>query len=1095
MITEFLADNKAGLSDEDGEKSDWIEIRNPNAFAVTLNGWKLSDSGATWVFPDMQIEPGEYLLVFASGKNRRDPAAPLHTNFKLDADGESLALRRPDGTFASAFAYPAQRTDISCFVDTNGVAAFFPTPTPGAVNGASVEGFVEVPAFSVTRGFFTTTQSVAITSVTPGATIRYTTNKSTPTETNGNIYTGPLTVSATTVVRACAFKTNMLTSASVTQTYLFLNDVLNQVYATNTAPSGWPVDGATTLNGQEMRYGFNSSVMSKYTTQQLIDGLRQIPTISIVTDQANLTGKTTGIYSNAFGEGIDWERPASAEYIKADGTPGFQINCGLRLRGGYSRNAGYPKHGFRLFFRSAYGKGSLSFPLHTSGTTDFESIDLRTEENYHYANDFTGSQNTAVHEVFSRDLQALVGKPTTHSSAVQLYVNGQYWGLYQTEERPQQDYGATYFGGTSDDYDAVQTAGASNNYYFEMSNGTVDAWQQTWTLARTCASNPSNENYFKILGCNEAGVRDPALPVYIDPASLAGTMLLYYYIGDGDAVLSAFLGGVRANNWKGLRRRGNDQAWAFFLHDSEHTVQRGSWRDQRVGAYISQLSDSNRSNFLYSNPEWIFEDLAANPEFRIKIADVAQKYFLNAGPLSGPLPLVDFNARAAEIDKAIIPDMARWGQTSSVQTYSGWQAQLTGIRTNFIPGRAASIINQLKARGFYPGVSPPTFSQRGGRVASGYQLTLSAPGQTGTIYVTTDGSDPRAVGGAAAGQAYIAPIPITSAVQVRTRFRSSVGEWSALDEAGFAIAPPAAAGSLVVSKFDYHPVDATTAETAAGYTGTDFEYIELMNISADAVDLRDVQITGGVTFSFASSTFRTLAPGARVLVVGNVAGFELRHGTGLPVAGAYSGNLSNGGELVRVAGSGGQIVQFTYDDAAPWPAEADGNGYALVLKNPNSNPDPNVAANWRATHQPGGQPGAEDPSRVVVWRNANFSVSDLADASKETDVWGDGADPDHDGLPNLMEFALGGDPNAGATAGRPVVDAAAGKLMLTYVRSKVALEEVALSAVCADDAGGPWAGAGVTEEILSDNGTTQTVRASVDASGARKFLRLRVTRL
>jgi hypothetical protein len=1094
-ITEFLADNKFGLSDEDGEKSDWIEIRNPNVFAISLNGWRLADSGATWVFPGVQLEPREYLVVFASDKNRRDPAAPLHTNFKLGSDGETLALKRPDGTTARTFEFPAQRTDISCAVDADGVAAFFPVPTPGAANGASVAGFVEEPAFSVTRGFFTTTQSVTINSATSGATIRYTTDKSTPSEANGIVYTGPVTVSGTTILRACAFKSGMLSSATVTESYLFPADILGQVYASNAAPPGWPVPGASTLNGQVMRYGFNSSVKARFTTQQLIDGLREIPTISIVTDQANLTGEATGIYSNAFYEGIDWERPASAEYINADGTPGFQINCGLRIRGGYSRYSSYAKHGFRLFFRSVYGKGSLNFPLHTSGTTEFESIDLRTEQNYHYANDPSGSQNTAVHEVFCRDLQTLVGKPTTRSRAVQLYVNGQYWGLYQTEERAQQDYGADYFGGSSDDYDVVQTAGVSNNYYYEMSNGTADAWLQTWTLARACAANPTNENYFKLLGRNAAGVRDAALPVYIDPDGLAGSMLLYYYIGDGDAVVSQFRGDVEANNWRGMRDRVSGGPWIFFFRDCEHAIQRSGWVDQRVSRYVSSLSHANRSNFLFSNPEWIFEDLAANPEFKLKIADVAQKYFLNAGPLSGPLPTTILNYRIAEIDRAIIPDMARWGQGASTQSYAQWLSQVSNISSNFIPGRAASIIAQLKERGFYPSVPPPFFSRRGGRVEAGYQLTLSTPGQTGTTYVTTDGSDPRAIGGAPAGQAYTAPIVINAYTQVRTRFRSSAGEWSALDEAAFSVAPPAAAGNLVVSKFDYHPVDATTDEVAAGYTGTDFEYIELLNISGDDVNLRDVQITTGVTFSFADSAIRTLAPGGRVLVVGNVAGFESRHGTGLPVAGAFSGNLNNSGELVRVAGTNGQIVQFTYDDIAPWPVEADGEGFALVLKNPSSNPDPNVAANWRVSHQPGGKPGAEDPTRVVVWRNAHFSTDDLADPSKEVTVWGDAADPDRDGLPNLMEFGLDGDPNAGAATVRPVVDMAAGKLTLTYTRSKAAIEEVAFTAVCSGEAGGPWTSAGVTEEILSDNGATQTVRASVDASGAKKFLRLRVTRL
>src|SRR5687767_1087282 len=98
IISEFMASNQSTLADEDGEFSDWIEVHNPTESAVNLNGWALRDGGATWNFPAMTLDAGGYLLVFASDKNRRDPAGRLHTNFKLTADGEYLGLIRPDNT-------------------------------------------------------------------------------------------------------------------------------------------------------------------------------------------------------------------------------------------------------------------------------------------------------------------------------------------------------------------------------------------------------------------------------------------------------------------------------------------------------------------------------------------------------------------------------------------------------------------------------------------------------------------------------------------------------------------------------------------------------------------------------------------------------------------------------------------------------------------------------------------------------------------------------------------------------------------------------------------------------------------------------------
>ena len=99
-ITELLAGNSTGLTDEHGESSDWIDIQNTAAEAMSLAGYALTDSIADqdkWLFPDVELGAGEYLVVFASGKDRIDDAAHLHTNFKLAEDGEYLALVAPGG--------------------------------------------------------------------------------------------------------------------------------------------------------------------------------------------------------------------------------------------------------------------------------------------------------------------------------------------------------------------------------------------------------------------------------------------------------------------------------------------------------------------------------------------------------------------------------------------------------------------------------------------------------------------------------------------------------------------------------------------------------------------------------------------------------------------------------------------------------------------------------------------------------------------------------------------------------------------------------------------------------------------------------------
>ncbi|MEO7317398.1 MAG: chitobiase/beta-hexosaminidase C-terminal domain-containing protein, partial [Chthoniobacteraceae bacterium] len=897
VLNEFLADNGSGLLDEDGSKQDWIEIYNPNSFAASANGWKLVNGITEWVFPNVQIEGGAYLVVFASAKNRVVPGANLHTNFKLDPAGEYLALKKPDGSIATEFApaYPAQRTDVSGGLAA-GTPAFFLTPTPGATNGASVTGFVKDTVFSVNRGFYTATQNVAITCATAGAQIRYTTDNSTPTTTTGTVYSAPVAVSATTVLRARAFLAGFAPSNTDTQTYLFVADVPNQ----GPAPAGWP---ATGVNGQALRYGFSPTLKAQYTAQQLTNALNQIPSFSIVTDQPNLTDATTGIYVNALLKGDAWERESSVELLNPDGSDGFHINCGLRIRGGYSRNDQFAKHSFRFFFRSQYGKGKLKHPLFgNTGADEFQTIDLRSEQNYSWAND-GGTENTAVREAFCRDVFGTMGQATTRSRYYHVYLNGQYWGLFMTEERAQEDYGATYFGGASDDYDVVQTSNHTL-FTYELASGSIDAWQQTWNLARACAANPTNANYFALLGRDASGVRVPAMPVYIDPEHLAAYMVLHYYTGDGDGPLSNFLGMNRANNWRGFRNRLTDAGWRFFPHDCEHTLLAPSWVNAR--ATNNTTTGTNRTSFTYSNSEWIHEDLATNAEFKLKIADVAQRHLLNGGALASAKAQAIFDARAALIGQAIVADCTRWGTSATNHTLAQWNARLANIRTNFFPTRAATVIAALRTRGFYPAVDPPTFSQRGGQVAPGFALTLSQSAQTGAIYYTLDGTDPRAIGGAAVGTLYSAPIVVNSPMRARARFRSSAAVWSALDEVTFTIYPPATSANLVVSKLHYHPPGPTPAENTADFTTDDhFEFIELLNIGATMLDLTNVTLSDAVTFAFSGSSITALAPGARVLVAANAGAFAMRYGSGLPVAGVFAGSFHNSGDFVRVLGAVG----------------------------------------------------------------------------------------------------------------------------------------------------------------------------------------------
>ncbi len=142
LISEFMAANANGLKDGDGETSDWIEIANAGDERVNLEGFRLTDDASDpmrWVFPDVSIAPGQYLLVFASGKGQTAGDSELHTGFRMKASPDFLALLRPNGRALTQFKpYPEQRNDVSYGLGSDDEVGFLETPTPGAANSPSL---------------------------------------------------------------------------------------------------------------------------------------------------------------------------------------------------------------------------------------------------------------------------------------------------------------------------------------------------------------------------------------------------------------------------------------------------------------------------------------------------------------------------------------------------------------------------------------------------------------------------------------------------------------------------------------------------------------------------------------------------------------------------------------------------------------------------------------------------------------------------------------------------------------------------------------------------------------------------------------------
>jgi hypothetical protein len=278
---------------------------------------------------------------------------------------------------------------------------------------------------------------------------------------------------------------------------------------------------------------------------------------------------------------------------------------------------------------------------------------------------------------------------------------------------------------------------------------------------------------------------------------------------------------------------------------------------------------------------------------------------------------------------------------------------------------------------------------------------------------------------------------------------------------------PAVAGKLVISELMYHPSAPTSAEIAAGYADAEeFEFVELQNISASTLDLTGVKFTAGISFSFTANT--QIAAGARLVLPRNSAAFALRYGSGIPLAtGEYGpgSKLDNAGELLVLANAqGGDILRFTYGDSSPWPEEADGDGYSLVLRRPGTNPDASLAGSWRLSGLLQGNAGLSDAT--------TFSGNPAGD-------------DDSNGVPNFLQYA-----SSGSTPYFPPTLSVSGGQIVFQYRKNLRAEDATLVAQTSPDLV-TWtalpAGFTVTEAPVNNGTVVVTCSGPAGPDGARFF--------
>ncbi|MDP2898335.1 MAG: lamin tail domain-containing protein [bacterium] len=825
---------------------------------------------------------------------------------------------------------------------------FLTAPTPGWQNMPGVLGYVSDVRFSVDHGFFTEPFDVVIATATEGTEVYYTLNGSKPTPETGIPYGNPITVSGTTVLRAAAFKPGCQPSKTGTQTYLFLNDAIRQDYqATLDAglPSSW--------GGTSPDYGLDPDVIGTFDQNgnptgndkfggiyaaKIRDALKAIPTLSLAMNVDDMFGPN-GIYTNSTQEGVAWERETSAELIYPDGDEGFQVNCGIRIQGGWFRShSATKKHSFRLLFKSEYGATKLTFPLFGDGAVDrFDTITLRAGANDGYTWDAAYLTEQYTRDEFGRSLQRGTGQAGAHGMFVHLYINGIYWGLYNPAERPDHSFSASYYGGDKDDWDAIHDGSPTN--------GDTAAWNQMISKCRSGLS--TNEAYQEVQGNNPDGAPNPNYPALLDATNYIDYLIVNLWGGNWDWPWK---------NWWACRDRSAESTgFKFYCWDYENTMGNNRGR--------SPL-DKNALNNDFSSAGEPHQYLKQNAEYRLLFGDRVHRLFLNGGILTPESLVPPYAELAAEIESPIIAESARWGDQhySTPLTQQEWYNERDWILKTYLPRRPAIVLQQFKDAGLYPSVPAPTFAPHGGSFTEGSQLWIKS---ANTIYYTLDGTDPREFGaGRPLGTLYEGALTLETTTLVKARAMSGAGEWSALNEALFVLDTPS---PLRITEIMYHSRAPSEAEANGTYTADDFDFIELRNTASKPIGLAGITFTDGVLFDFTKSGIHTFLPGEYVVVVKDLAAFKERYAdwATMNVAGEFlypADVLANGGEGVALKdGLGRTILSFAYDDE--WYVNTDGLGHSLVVLNESASTDAwTKKTGWRPSTNIDGSPGQDDPA-------------------------------------------------------------------------------------------------------------------------------------
>jgi hypothetical protein len=577
IINEVMARNESFLADANGNYHDWIELKNNTDQDINLKGYSLSKGpgqDTKFVFSDYDL-PAHGFAVFFADAEVDIAGTSNYVPFSISASGETLYLCDLACEELQIFETGFLGKNASSGLSENGERVFFEKPTPEETNSTDyVRRYAAPVEFSLIGGEFSSGQLLRLTAA-EGAEIYFTLDGSLPTSSD-NLYVNPIVLDSSKTVRAIAIADGQLPSVVTTHTYIV---------------------------GVE----------------------HDLPIMALSTEPEDLFGRV-GIYSNPF---LVIERPVHVEFYETDGLA-LSFDAGFEIFGGTSQKN--PQKSFAFHLRKDYGTAEINYPLFDQNeVTSFSHFLLRTSGQDTY---MTKIQDAFIHQAVKDviDIEVMDSRPCV------VYINGEYWGLYNIREKVNEDYLASHHGVDPDQVDILVWNG------FAMAGSAVDYQALVEYVATHDMRKQENYEY---------------VTSQIDIDNFIDYLIVQSYFGNTDSGNIKFWRDQNGGKWRWVLY---DMDWALFVGTY-------TWNN------ISQIFNPDGMGVSDWIDTTLHVNLMKNDHFK---EEFIKRYALYTNTYFNPerlLPIYD--AMIAEIESEMPRHLERWPKPV---TYASWEEYVAMTR-------------------------------------------------------------------------------------------------------------------------------------------------------------------------------------------------------------------------------------------------------------------------------------------------------------------------------------------------------------------------------------------------------------------------------